>query len=283
LRAISRCVYDRFWEHEIPVRAAALSYWFLFSLFPAFLVLIALVGLFPGSHLVGRLLRYLGEVLPPDAAALLRQTIREVVRDAHPGLLSGGIVVALWSASSGMAAMMGALNVVQGMKDPRPWWQRRLLAVSLTLGFALFTVAALLLMVFGPQIGEQVAAWFGLGIPLPTAWRMASWPVLVILVLTAVALVYRFAPATAPRWRVFTPGSVVALAVWLAASFGLRQYVGRIANYNTTYGSIGGVILLLLWFYLTAGALLLGGEIDAQIRSGTGGDRRTSEGATGGL
>ncbi|HEV8307808.1 MAG TPA: YihY/virulence factor BrkB family protein [Methylomirabilota bacterium] len=272
VRDLGRRLYRRIGEDEIPVRAAALSYWFLFSLFPAFLVLTAVVGLFPGSHLIGRLLRYLDQVLPPDAASLLRETVREVVRGAHGGLLSVGAVIALWSASSGMASVMAALNIVYDIEDPRPWWQRRLLAVILTAGFALFTVTALLLMVFGPQIGERVAARIGLGSLFTAVWSVVSWPVLMALVLTGVALVYHFAPAAGQRWRWITPGSVVALAVWLGASLALRLYVSQVADYNATYGSIGGVILLLLWFYVTALVLLLGAEVNAEIE-GAAADR----------
>ena len=274
VRELGRRLYRDIWAHDVPVRAAALSYWFLFSLFPAFLVLAAIVGLFPGSHLIGRLLRYLSEVLPADAASIVRQTVREVVRGAHGGLLPLGAAMALWSASSGMNSVMAALNIVHGIEDPRPWWQRRLLAVVLTAGFALFTITALLLMVFGPQIGARVAAGMGLG-PLFTAvWGVVSWPVLVALVLTAVALVYHFAPATRPPWRWITAGSLLALAVWLAASLALRWYVGQVANYNATYGSIGGVILLLLWLYVTAGVLLLGAEVNAEIAAAAAGRGR---------
>src|SRR5215831_2104988 len=195
LRELASRVYGKIWDDEILDRAAALSYYSLFSMFPALLFLTVLVGFFPRSHLIGQLLSYLGEVLPPDAASLVRQTLREIVRGAHSSLLSVGAVVALWSASTGMASVMGALNVVYDVDDPRPWWQRRLLALVLTAGSAVFTLSALLLLVLGPQIGERVATRVGVASLFGAAWTTGQWPVLIALVLTGIAFVYYWAPA----------------------------------------------------------------------------------------
>jgi hypothetical protein len=160
---------------------------------------------------------------------------------------------------------MTTLNVAYGVQDARPWWKRRLLSIVLTSGFALFILSSLILIVFGPRLGEAAANWLGLGAVFTVAFKLLNLPVVIFLVLLGIALVYYFAPATKQHWRWVTPGSVVALVLWLAMSFGLRFYVSNFADYGATYGSIGGVILLMLWLYLTGVALLVGAEINAEI------------------
>lgn len=252
-------------DDDVFARAAALAYYFLFALFPTLLFLTSLLGLLPGPGLMERLLAYARQALPGDAASLVTRTLGEIQAGARGGLLSIGALAALWAASAGMASVMKALNMAHGIEDPRPWWKHRLVAVLLTVGFAIFILAALVLIVFGPRIGEVVAGGMGLGPQFTVVWNLVSLPLVIALVLVGIALVYYFAPATQQRWRWVTPGSVVALALWLAMSFGLRWYVARFADYSATYGSIGGVILLMLWLYLTGLVLLVGAEINAEI------------------
>jgi membrane protein len=264
-RQLGKRVYEEVWTDELLDRAAALSYYFAFALFPALLFLTALIGMLPVPRLMDQLMGYFYQVLPDDTASMLGRTLAEVVRGAGGGLLSIGAVAALWAASSGMASVMAALNTAYEVEDPRPWWRRRLIAIVLTVGFSVFTVTGLLLLVFGPRIGRGVAAWFGLGHVFTLAWNVASWPVILVLVLTAIALVYYLAPAVRQRWQWVTPGSVFAVVLWVGASLGLRFYVRWFGDYNATYGSIGGVILLLLWLYVSSLVLLLGAEINSEI------------------
>ena len=256
----------RLWQHEIFDRAAGLSYYFLFALFPTLLFLTALLGLLPVPRLMDRLLDYISRVLPGDAASLLTKTLMEVVRGARGSLASIGVLAALWGAARGMVSMRAALNVAHEVRDRRPWWRQRLDAVVLTVWFSSFTLLALILFVFGERIGEAVAVALGVGPLFTRVWNLARWPVLTLFTLFGITLVYHFAPAVRQRWRWITPGSAVALAGWLLASFALRLYVQYFGNYNATYGSIGGVILLMLWFYLSSLALLIGAEIDSLIR-----------------
>jgi membrane protein len=265
VRELARRVYAEIWEDEVLDRAAALSYYFLFALFPALLFLTALIGLAPWGDLMGRFMQYVSDVLPPDAASLLSKTLAEVLRGARGGLVSVGAAASLWAASSAMASIMAAMNVAYDVTDPRPWWKQRAIAVGLTLVFSVFTVTALLLMVFGPRIAEAVANLTGLGPLFVSAWAVLEWPVAAVVVVTGIALVYYLAPAVKQRWYWVTPGSVFALAMWLLASIGLRLYVQYVGSYNATYGSIGGVILLLLWLYLAGVSLLVGAEINAEI------------------
>jgi len=259
----------RVWEEiqadEVLDRAAALSYYLLFAAFPALLFLAALLGLLPAPGLMERLVGYLDRVLPPDAASLLRRTLAELPRGATRSLLSVGALTALWSASAGMTSLIAALNVVRDVEDPRPWWLRRLLAVALTLGVMLFLVTALVLLVLGPPLAQALASPAGLGPVVTVAWRLLEWPVAAGLALAGIALTYGLAPARRPAWRGITPGALFALLAWLGASAALRAYVQHLADYHATYGSIGAVILLLLWLYLSGLALLVGAEIDAEL------------------
>ncbi len=261
---LGRRVYAEFWEDEVMDRAAALAYYFLFALFPSLLFLTALVGMFPGA-LMDTFMGYVGRVVPPDAASMIGKTLAQVIKGAGSGVLSFGAVLALWSASSGMGSVMFALNVAYGVEDARPWWKRRGVAILLTIGFSAFLLVALAAMVFGPQLGGALASRLGVGQMYATVWSIASIPLALLFALVGVAMVYYFAPAVEQEWRWLTPGSTFALVLWLAMSFGLRLYVARFNSYNATYGSIGGVILLLLWLYLSSVVLLLGAEINSEI------------------
>jgi membrane protein len=267
LKELGWRVFNEMNSDEVPDRAAALSYYFLFALFPSLLFFVALVGMLPIHGLIRGLMTYTESVLPADAASIIRKTLQEVLRGAHSGLLSVGGVMALWAASSGMASLMAALSVGYDVEDPRPWWQRRLLAIGLTIVFSLLMLSAMVLLVFGGTIGGALSRLLGLGDLGMTAWNILQWPVAVFFVLFSLALLYYLAPAVQQRWYWVTPGSLVALVGWVAMSAGLRYYVGHFANYNATYGSIGGVILLMLWLYLTGIVLLLGAEINSEIEN----------------
>jgi membrane protein len=265
LRQLASRVWNEVWADEIPDRAAALSYYFMFAVFPTLLFLTTLIGMLPGPRLLDQLMGYLDRVLPPDAFSLVGKTLDEITEGARGGLLSLGAVAALWGASSGMGSIITALNVAYDARDARAWWKQRILAVGLTVAFSVFTLAGLVVLVFGEFIGRAVADTVGLGDVFRVTWTAARWPLATLGVLTGIALVYYLAPAVRQRWYWVTPGSVFAVALWLAVSTALRLYVAHFGNYNKTYGSIGGVILLLLWFYLSGLALLVGAEVNAEI------------------
>jgi membrane protein len=246
----------RVWEaanvDEIGYRAAALSYYFLFSIFPLLLFTTLIVRLLPLDHVIGQFMDTAARVVPPEALAMVRATLRQVLsRGEYRGLVSLGALTAVWVGSAGMASFMTMLNVVYDVTDHRSWLRRRVIAVVLTVVFAVFLVVSTLLLMMSERIER-------LGTPLATV-------IAVLLVLTAIDLIYHFAPAQRERWRWMTPGSVTATALWLAASFGLRVYVAHFGNYDLMYGSIGGLILFLVWLYLTSLVLLLGAEVNAAI------------------
>jgi membrane protein len=247
---------------EILDRSAALSYYFIFALFPTLLFLTGLLALLPIPHLGDRLMAHVSDVLPGDAGLLVQKTLDQALQGAHAGLLSVGAVAALWAASSGMTSIMAALNV-----ESRPWWRERVLAIGLTLVFSVLAVVALVLLVFGHNLGEAIANRTGWGTAFRITWQLGRWPVAMFLGLAAISLVYRLAPAANQRWAWVTPGSAFAVGAWAIMSVALRFYVGYFANYNATYGSIAGVILLMLWLYLSGAALLVGAAINSKIAS----------------
>lgn len=242
---LARRVVGRFSRDEVFDRAAGLSYYFLFSLFPLLICLTAVFGLVSGRELMSRLMDNASHVLPRDAASLLRKTMQQVTSGARGGFASIGFAASLWTATSGTDSLIAALNQAFETRSPRSWWRRRLIAFALTVGFSLASIVALLVVGFGGPV--------------------AQWTLAPLAALGGVGLVYRFGPAERAGGLVLTPGAVFAVAAWGAASYGLRVYVGGAARYNAVYGSIGAVVVLLLWLYLSALTVLAGAEIDAEI------------------
>jgi len=250
-------------------RSAELAYFFLFSVFPLLLFLTTLLGYLAQENwgLRRELFQWVANVSPSgDVTSLLRDTLREIT-DARGGTKLGiGLALALVLASNGMDAVGRSLNVACGLTESRPWWLRRAISLGLVVIFGLLTVAALLLVFFGTWITEWLAAQLGFGPETMVVWHWLQWTLVLLFVVLAFDLVYNFAPNLARRHRVwFTPGACVAVGLWLLVSFGLRGYLSEFGVFTRTYGSLGAVIVLLLWFYLTAAALLIGGEVNSEI------------------
>jgi len=246
-----------------------MSFFFLLALFPLLLILTDFFGYFAHSgELRASLLEYFRTVLPRSAFQLVAGTLDQVTAGAGGGKLSLGILAALWAASNGMAAVSAGLNAAYEIDDGRPWWKRRLIAIGLTLAFAVFTVSALALVLAGSEIGMLLASLAGYRHAFAIAWSAARWPVAVLTVLVAVDLLYRFAPDLKDwRWRWITPGALIAVALWIVASLGFRYYLHYFNSYNRTYGSLGAVIILMLWFYITSIAILIGAEVNSEIEN----------------
>jgi membrane protein len=246
-------------------RAAQLAYYFLFALFPFFLFLTALVGYIPIPNLTDRIMELLVQILPGDASHLVQDNVHELVTVQRGGLLSFAILAALWTSSSAIAAIISGLNRAYGVEEGRPFWKVRGLAILLTIGFSMFMVVSMVLLTFGPWIGGWIAAQVGLGDAFQTAWNLLRWPAILVLLMLAVAILYYFGPDVEQEWRWITPGSVFAILAWIVASLGFAYYVNNFASYNAAYGSIGAVIVLLTWMYLTGFFIIVGGEINAAL------------------
>ena len=269
-RELARRVWLEVYEGDLFMRAAALSYFFLLALFPLLLFLMAMLGYFAeaGTALRKNLFSYLSRVVPPSASQLIYTTINDISNEADGGKLSFGLLAALWFASYGMGAITETLNAAYGVKESRPWWRVRLSAVGLTGALAVLIISALALVLYGGEIGEAVANRFRLGEAFTLASIILQWPAALAFALLGFALIYYFAPDLHHRkWYWITPGSVIGVSLWLLVSFCFRVYLRFFDRYSVTYGSLGAVIILMLWFYLTGAAILVGGKVNAEIEN----------------
>ena len=263
----ARAIAHRIADDQIPGRAAQMSFYFFLSIFPMLLILTAALGLVLDAQWLVRdaVLDRLASVAPSSMVGVFTRVMDHLV-DRPGAPLTWGLLVVAWAASSGMVATIRGLNVAYDVEEERPWWRRRLVGLALTLVLLVFTTTAMLLLAYGVPIAEMIAQQMGLGPAFVLAWHIGQWPVIFGFVLLAFDLLYYFAPhRPRARWQWVRPGTLIAIALWLAASLGLKFYVANFANYNVAYGSLGAVIVLLLWFYLTGIAILAGAEINAQL------------------
>lgn len=246
-------------------RAAQLAYYFLFALFPFLLFLTTLLGYLPVPNLIDNIMLLAARALPREALGLIQDNVHALVTQPKGGLLSFGIIAAIWTSSSAILAITAGLNRAYDVEESRPWWKVRLVAMALVLGSSLFVIAATVLLIFGPQLGTWLASSIGLGEVFTIVWNIARWIVIAFCLIVALASLYYFAPDVQQQWRWITPGSVCAVVGWILASLGFSYYVNNFGSYNTTYGSIGAVIVLLTWLYVTGFFILMGGEINSEL------------------
>lgn len=261
-------VAQRISDDDIFGRAAQLSYYFLLALFPLLLVLINLLGYMAqqGTAFREQLLTYLAAVMPRSAITLVRTTLNEISDASGTGKVSFGLLAALWAASNGMGAISDTLNTAYNVKERRPWWRVRIISVCLTVALAILILAALAIVLYGGTIGEALAARYGFGDVFTIGWKIVQWPIALVFVLTTFNLIYNFAPDLPQGTRSWiTPGAFVGVGLWVIVSFGFRAYLSFFDSYSVTYGSLGAVIVMMLWFYLTGVAILIGGEVNSEV------------------
>ena len=253
---------------DVVNRAAILSFYFLLALFPLLLFLTALLGYFvdAGTELRHNLLTYLGGIVPVSASDLINTTVDEISQESSGGKLWFGLLTSLWFASSGMGAIIEGLNVAYDVKETRAWWRRTLLAILLTIALAVLIITALALMFYGSRIAEGIANHYGFGAAFTTVWEVLRWVFVVVFVFLAFEVVYYFAPdVNIQQLRWLSPGAMTGVVLWLLVSFLFGSYLNFYNNYSVVYGSLGAVIILMLWFYLTGVTILIGGEVNAII------------------
>jgi membrane protein len=245
--------------------AAQVAYYFLFSLFPLLFFLTALAPYLPIGNAVNEALAKVRPFLPAQARSLVDDRLNVLLTETRPKLLTFGIVVAIWSASRGAAAIGTALNHAYEVKERRPYWKVQLAAVGVTVAGALLGLLAISALIAGSSLGGWAAERLGVATVYHVTVQWLRWPVTALVIMLSAAMAYYFLPDVDQRFQYITPGSVTATAVWMLATWGFGFYVSHFGSYDATYGSIGGLIVLLTWLYISAAIFLLGGKINAVI------------------
>lgn len=280
---VAKRTYNAFNDDNLLSRAAELGYYFLFALFPILLTLSAVFGLvLRNGELYLKLLNYLRLVVPPDALKLVLETFNQTTAAASGGKLVFGLAAGLWSASVGFSAIQDTLNIVYKVKETRPYWKVKGAAILVTVLLSAILVATLAALALGTYLSHQfrqhLQAGYGLAAGLAThlIFDVISASFLVLLF----AVIYYFAPDVKHKiWRTFTPGAAIGILGWFLASVALRLYLHYFNSYSVTYGSLGAVIILLTWFYITGLMLLLGAEVNSEIESAVAECKLKAEGA----
>jgi membrane protein len=253
----------RFSWHHMPSLAAGLAFYFLLAFFPFLLFLVAVVTLVPGVEgLMDWLFKTAAQFVPPEAWGLVEGVVRGVLGQPRGGLVSLGVVLALWSASAGFTSLMECLNVAFGVTDRRAWWKTRLEALGLTIALSFFVIVAFVLTLFAGPLAALVASYLG---PVGgVATIVLNWSLSLTLMTLVTATIYYACPDVDDQpWQWLSPGTVLFVSGFGVASLGFSMWVARFASYDKTYGSLGAPIILMFWLYLLATFLLLGGELNA--------------------
>lgn len=244
--------------------AAQLAYYMLLALVPAIVFLLALTSFLPPDSLK-QALESARAFAPGDMLTLIEDQLQNIAAGQNGGLLTFGFLMALWSSSAAVVSISDALNRAYDIEEGRPWWKVRLSAILLTLALAALILLAFGLVLLGPTVAEWIATHTGLGAAFEWTWKILQWPLVFLLVIVAVAVLNYWGPDAQQDWAWVTPGAVLATVLWIVASLAFKLYVTNFADYNATYGSLGGVIILMLWFYISSLAVLAGAEMNAEI------------------
>lgn len=264
--------FREFQEDKMTDWAASLTYYGVLAMFPALIAFVGIVGFFADPRTVtDTVTEIVSSIGPASAADTFADPISSIASsNSTSGIMAlVGIGAALWSASGYVGAFVRASNMIYETPEGRPFWKLRPLQILVTLVIlALALVVVLALILTGPVV-EAVAGPLGLGGPAVTAWQYGKWPFLIVIVMTMIATLYFAAPnVKQPGYRWVTPGSVFAVAVWLLASAGFAFYVANFGSYSETYGSLGGVVVFLVWLWITNNAILLGAQVNSELERG---------------
>ena len=262
-------LYNKSFEEDIFNNAAQVAFYFSFAIFPLLLFLVTLFGFFLDSADQFRtdLYFYLRQIMPFSAYELVQKTIEEITENSTSGKLTIGILIALWSASSGVDSLRNGLNAVYKCKESRSWFATKALSLLLTFLLTVLITTALGIIFYGWQFISFIFAMLSLPVPSPSILIILQWAITLLVLLLIFEVFFSILPDRVPRrWFWITPGAVVSIALWLLVSSGFRTYLSYFNTYDKFYGSIGAVIILMLWLYLTSSAILVGGSINAVLQ-----------------
>jgi membrane protein len=266
-----KLTYKEINEDHVMAFAGNLTYKGLFAVFPFFTFLLSLLGIFDATDLVKTMVDGLSGVAPQSATVFIEDQLLSITQSQAESAFTFGaiisILLALWGVSGAFRSVMEAMNVMYEVEEDRPFWKVYGLSIFMSLAVIVLLLGALVLVVFGESIGVAVADLVGLGSVFETVWSIAQWPVVALVVLFAFALIYYFAPAAKQRFRWISPGSIIAFVFWLIFSLLFSLYASTFggSSYNETYGSLAGVIILLLYVYYSALIMLIGAEMNQVI------------------
>lgn len=255
-------LYNDVYDEHLFVFAAGLSYYFVLSLFPLLVSMAALLGYVPIPHLFEGLLSLMARLVPGDGMSLVRNIVSDVISHKHKHFLTLGLVFTIWTASSGFAAIIDGLDVVYRVRETRPVWKTRPIALGLTLLAGSLLLVTVGLMVQGTYVGIWFTGRFGLNPAILATWRFLRWGIAILFAMLAVELLYHFGPNVKQRFRDSLAGAIVAVMIWIGLSYLLGSYFRHFDSLDRTYGPLGAAIGLYVWFYLSGFAILIGGEIN---------------------
>lgn len=250
-------------DHAAFDTAAQLGYYLILSLFPLLFVLAALLPYLPLADAQTQLIGRMRPLVPPQAMILVEGHITGLLTTQRPSLLGVGVLVALWAASCGVDSARKSLNLAYDVKESRPFWRTQLIAIALTIGSAIVVLLGAGLLIVGGDAGHWIADRLGVDRAFTIALGVLRWPMTAGLIMLGAALSFYLLPDVKQRFKFMPPGAIAGTLMWLAASWGFTQYVEHFGRYNVTYGSIGGVVVLLTWLYISGFIFVIGGEINA--------------------
>ena len=245
--------------------AAQLAFYFFLALFPALIFGVALLGFLPVQGAIQPMLNRLSTIAPHDVVDIVGSQLKQLTSKGNTSLLTLGMLGAIWSCSTAAVSIIDTLNRVHGIRESRPWWRVRLRAILLMIGLVVFFLIAMLLVLAGPAVANRLDSSLHLGATVTTIWQVVRWIGAFILTVLGVDIIYNFGPDAETKWVWITPGSLGATILWIAGSVGFRIYIAHFGSYNATYGAIGGIIVLMLWFYISGLSILIGAKLDSKI------------------
>lgn len=264
-------------EDNLSNGAAALAYYLTLAIFPAIILLMTIIPYLPIQNVDQAIMDMLSQALPREAYDMVANVVTEVTNSRHGGLLSFSVLGTLWAASAGMYAVMQQLNITYDVKEGRNFVRARGTALLLSLAFGMLVIGAFSLIVFGGIIQDWLGNKFGFSEALLDVFAGFRWLVIVLALLLAFAMIYRYAPDVEQKFLFITPGSVMGVLLLVVASLAFTYYASNFGNYSKTYGSIGAVIILMLWLYIAGLVILLGSEINALIEHHSDTGKRKGE------
>ena len=259
------CTYRDVMGHHTLQVSAALAYYLALSMFPGLIFLAAVLGLIPLPDLFGHVMALIGRLLPADAMRVLYSVLGDVLSSHRGTWLSVGMLGLIWTASSAFDALIEALDIAYDARDDRPFWKTRLLAIALGAICGALLLTALAVMLVGPRFGEWLTTHLAVSVLFAHIWPVLRWTIAISFTVLAVEIVYFLAPHVKQRFLATLPGAVLSVIVWNAFSYLLGIYFRHFANFNRTYGTLGGFIALMTWLYWTSFVLLVGAELNAEL------------------